>query len=84
MSCTFTAQNARRLTAHLDRGNTVYFQLRRPNAFDNDELMQKHIAAGKAIIIPGDATKEEDVRRAWEAASADGKAVDTCIFTVGE
>ncbi|KLO12063.1 hypothetical protein SCHPADRAFT_929503 [Schizopora paradoxa] len=67
----------------LEKGATVCYQLRRPNIFDNDEEMQKYITSGKAIIIPGDALKEDDVRRAWEKAAEDGVPVDTCIFTVG-
>jgi len=66
-----------------EKGATVYFQLRRPNCFDNDEIMKKHIASGKAVVVQGDATNEDDVRRAWESAASDGQAVDTCIFTVG-
>ncbi|KLO12062.1 NAD(P)-binding protein [Schizopora paradoxa] len=66
----------------LDSGATVYFQLRRPSAFDEDEKIQKYVKSGKAFIIQGDALKAEDVQRAFTEASADGP-IDFVLFTVG-
>ncbi|KAF7302646.1 NAD(P)-bd-dom domain-containing protein [Mycena chlorophos] len=63
----------------LEKGAVVTFMLRSPSIFDEDEKMQHYIRSGRARLVQGDALKEEDVRRAWEAAGV----VDTLLFTVG-
>ncbi|KAF8630440.1 hypothetical protein AX17_005417 [Amanita inopinata Kibby_2008] len=65
-----------------DSGATVTFLLRATSVFDNDEGMQKHIKAGNARLVQGDALVQADVKRAWEEASKD-KPVSTMLFTIG-
>lgn len=68
----------------LAAGETVTFLLRNKSSFDNDESIKPYIASGKARIVVGDALKEDDVRRSWEAANeGEGGSVDMCLFTVG-
>ncbi|KAJ7053853.1 hypothetical protein C8F01DRAFT_503159 [Mycena amicta] len=63
----------------LEKGATVTFLLRSSSVFDNDTTIQTFVKSGKARLVQGDAMKEEDTRRAWEAAGV----VDTIVFTVG-
>nr|GAT59774.1 predicted protein [Mycena chlorophos] len=70
---------AQLLTPSPEKGAVVTFMLRSPSIFDEDEKMQHYIRSGRARLVQGDALKEEDVRRAWEAAGT----VDTVLFTVG-
>ncbi|KAF7315813.1 NAD(P)-bd-dom domain-containing protein [Mycena indigotica] len=63
----------------LNEGATVTFLLRSPSTFDDDSVIQQFVATEKARLIKGDATSEEDTRRAWEAAGT----VDAVIFSVG-
>ena len=68
------------------KGATVTFLLRKPEVFDNDELIQPHVKSGKARLVKGDALSIEDVARGWaEAQSAsESHRVDAVLFTVGE
>jgi hypothetical protein len=61
----------------------VTFLLRSVTCFDQDEVIQRFVAARSATLVQGDALKEDDVRRAWSVASAQGP-VDLCIFTIGK
>ncbi|KAJ7497673.1 hypothetical protein FB451DRAFT_1212367 [Mycena latifolia] len=63
----------------LDRGATVTFLLRSTSVFDGDSAIQKYVKSGHARLLKGDATNEEDTRRAW----AEAGVVDAVIFTVG-
>ena len=71
----------------VEKGSTVTFLLRNPNQFDSDSDIAPHISSGKARIVQGDATKEDDVRQAWSTASQgqDGAntLIDAVLFTVG-
>ncbi|TDL18420.1 hypothetical protein BD410DRAFT_793333 [Rickenella mellea] len=72
---------AQRLLAN---NSTVTFLLRNKSSFENDEIMKPYIASRKARIVEGDALKEADVQRAWDAAaSAKDGHVDLMLFTVG-
>jgi hypothetical protein len=64
----------------------VTFLLRSPNAIKNDPDMHEYVDSGKAIIVEGDALKEEDVARGWEAAQAASPSsqVDLVLFSIGE
>ncbi|KAJ7746829.1 hypothetical protein DFH07DRAFT_923958 [Mycena maculata] len=64
----------------LDKGATVTFLLRSPAVFDDDALIQGYIKSGHVRLVKGDATKEEDTRRAWNEAGV----VDALIFSVGK
>ncbi|KAJ7717037.1 hypothetical protein B0H16DRAFT_1388487 [Mycena metata] len=64
----------------LEQGATVTFLLRSPAVFDKDELIQRYIkSGGNARLVKGDATKQEDVQRAWDEAGV----VDAVVFSVG-
>ncbi|KAJ7493416.1 hypothetical protein B0H11DRAFT_962109 [Mycena galericulata] len=63
----------------LERGATVTFVLRSTAVFDNDALIQSYVKSGHARLLKGDATKEEDTRRAWNEAGV----VDVLFFSVG-
>ncbi|KAF7321868.1 MYND-type domain-containing protein [Mycena kentingensis (nom. inval.)] len=63
----------------LEKGATVTLLLRNPSTFDNDEVIQRFVKSGRARLVKGDATSEEDMHGAWAAAGT----VDTVIFTVG-
>ncbi|KAJ7077315.1 hypothetical protein B0H15DRAFT_925000 [Mycena belliarum] len=63
----------------LEQGATVTFLGRNPAALETNELLQGYLKSGKARVIKGDATKEEDVRRAWSEAGT----VDIVLFGVG-
>ncbi|KAF9220200.1 hypothetical protein BS17DRAFT_797851 [Gyrodon lividus] len=68
----------------LDSGATVTFLLRRVEAFDDNEIIQKYVKEGKARLVQGDALIKDDVQRAWdEAVKGDDKPVDLLLFTVG-
>ncbi|KAL1721720.1 hypothetical protein EV715DRAFT_194537 [Schizophyllum commune] len=66
----------------LDAGATVTFLLRNPAVFDEDEIIKKAVAAGKAFLVKGDGLNQDDVARAWVEATSHGH-VDTLLFTVG-
>ena len=52
--------------------------------FDNDEQMQPFVKDGKAQLVRGDALIQDDVRKAWQAATETGGGkVDLVLFTVG-
>ncbi|KAJ6594473.1 hypothetical protein B0H19DRAFT_916713 [Mycena capillaripes] len=63
----------------LEQGATVTFILRTPSVFDTDPVIQRYLKSGKARLVKGDASRDEDTRRAWEEAGA----VDALIFSVG-
>lgn len=69
-----------------ESGSTVTFLLRNTACFDKDEVVQKHLAAGRARLVKGDATVTADVAKAWaEAGRGDREGeVDIVLFTVGE
>lgn len=67
----------------LDAGATVTFLLRNPAVFDEDEIIKKAVAAGKAFLVKGDGLNQDDVARAWAEATSHGH-VDTLLFTVGQ
>lgn len=67
-----------------DQGHSATLQLRNPKVFDNDAEMTSHIQSGKAEIVQGDALVPEDVERAWEKATENGRTVDYVVFTVGK
>lgn len=65
--------------------------MRNQHVFDNDESIKPYIQSKHARIIQGDATVEEDVRKAWAAASEPAehepdnkKGLDLVLLTVGE
>ena len=58
------------------------FLLRSPAAFDNDEVVQRHVEAKKAVLVRGDALSQPDVQRAWDEAAEQGP-VDIVLFSVG-
>ncbi|KAG8997517.1 hypothetical protein FRB90_012491, partial [Tulasnella sp. 427] len=64
-------------------GSTVVFQLRNVSAFDEDAEMQPFVKSGRAKLVKGDALVEDDVRKTWTEANADGVPVDVVLFTVG-
>ncbi|KAJ6551339.1 hypothetical protein B0H19DRAFT_951128 [Mycena capillaripes] len=64
----------------LDQGATVTFLLRNPSVFDEDTVIQKYVQSGKVRLVKGDASRDEDTRRAWEEAGV----VDALIFSVGQ
>ena len=67
----------------LARGDTVTFLLRNPTRLEEDSALKPYIQSGHAVFVQGDATSQEDVRKAWGVAS--GKApVDFVLFTIGE
>ncbi|KAJ7185378.1 hypothetical protein C8R46DRAFT_1207548 [Mycena filopes] len=61
----------------LEQGATVTFLLRSPAVFEKDQVIQGY--GRKARLVKGDATNEEDVRRAWDEAGV----VDAVVFSVG-
>ncbi|KAJ7072017.1 hypothetical protein C8F01DRAFT_972960 [Mycena amicta] len=63
----------------LEKGATVTFLLRSPSVFDEDRVIQRFIAAGRARLVQGDATNEQETIRGWEAAGV----VDAVVFSVG-
>ncbi|KAJ7282917.1 hypothetical protein C8J57DRAFT_1463501 [Mycena rebaudengoi] len=65
-----------------EKGATVTFLLRSPSIFDSDTTIQEYVRSGHAHLLKGDATREEDVQKAWSRAGEVG-AVDAVIFTVG-
>lgn len=69
--------------ALLKQGHSVTYLLRRPEVFDADNDIKPFIDSGKVTIAKGDALVVEDVRKAWQVATADGP-VDVIIFSVGE
>jgi len=66
----------------LEAGARVTFLLRSPEAFDNDEVIQRHVEAKEAVLVKGDALSQPDVQRAWDEAAKQG-AVDVVLFSVG-
>ncbi|KAJ7187927.1 hypothetical protein C8R46DRAFT_1157150 [Mycena filopes] len=52
----------------LEQGATVTFLLRSPAVFHRDEVIQRFVKSGKVRLIQGDALKEADNKRAWDAA----------------
>lgn len=58
------------------------FLLRTPAVFDNDEVIQGHIKAEKAVLVTGDGLSQPDVQRAWDEASKTG-TVNAVLFSVG-
>lgn len=67
----------------LDAGATVNFLLRSPTIFDNDEVIQKYVKAGKVRFLKGDGLVKADLERAWEEAGKE-KPVDVLFFSVGK
>ncbi|KAI0083602.1 hypothetical protein BDY19DRAFT_900055 [Irpex rosettiformis] len=69
----------------LRKGATVTFLLRSQNAFKDVPEIQEYITSGKAILVQGDALKEEDVARGWAASQAASPTsqVDLALFTLG-
>ncbi|KAJ3532598.1 hypothetical protein NM688_g7397 [Phlebia brevispora] len=69
----------------LEKGATITFLLRSPNAFDNDEkLGLKYKSSGQVRIVQGDALKAEDVARGWEVAQeGPNSRIDLVLFTLG-
>jgi hypothetical protein len=66
----------------------VTFLLRNPAVFDQDDAIQKYVAAGKARLVKGDALVRDDCQKAWEVAAqgtgdSDDIGVDILLFTVG-
>jgi hypothetical protein len=67
----------------LARGDTVTFLLRNPAILEEDSALKPYIQSGHAIFVQGDATSQEEVRKAWGVAS--NKApVDFVLFTIGK
>ncbi|KAF9017354.1 hypothetical protein BDZ89DRAFT_1165779 [Hymenopellis radicata] len=63
-------------------GSSVTFLLRNPSAFDGNEELAPFISSGKAILVKGDAMKQDEIKSAWDAASEHGP-IDVILFTVG-
>jgi hypothetical protein len=69
------------LISQTDSGHTVTFLLRSPSCFDHDEAIQRHVQAGTAKLVKGDALNLDDVRNAWNIAG--GSEVDMLLYTLG-
>lgn len=67
----------------LARGDTVTFLLRNPSKLEEDPALKPYIQSGHAIFVKGDATSQEDVRKAWDVAASKAP-VDFVLFTIGE
>ena len=67
----------------LARGDTVTFLLRNPSRLEEDSALKPYIQSGHAVFVEGDATSQEDVRKAWGIASTKAP-VDFVLFTIGE
>src|SRR5258706_9258793 len=67
----------------LARGDTVTFLLRNSSILEEDSALKPYIQSGHAIFVQGDATSQEDVRKAWGVASSKAP-VDLILFTIGE
>ncbi|KAF9256218.1 hypothetical protein L218DRAFT_1081479 [Marasmius fiardii PR-910] len=66
----------------LDAGCTVTFLLRTPSKLENDQVIGKYVASGKAFLVKGDALERSDVENGWKEAGKHGN-VDLLLFTVG-
>ncbi|KAF9261990.1 hypothetical protein L218DRAFT_929898 [Marasmius fiardii PR-910] len=66
----------------LDAGCTVTFVLRTPSKLENDQVIGKYVASGKAFLVKGDALERSDVENGWKEAGKHGN-VDLLLFTVG-
>ncbi|KAK7053461.1 hypothetical protein VNI00_004087 [Paramarasmius palmivorus] len=66
----------------LDAGCSVTFLLRNTSVFDEDQVIKKYIASGKAHLIQGDALVQSDVAKGWQEAAKHGN-IDLLLFTVG-
>ena len=67
----------------LAHGDTVTFLLRNLSILEQDSALKPYIQSGHVLFVKGDATSQEDVRKAWGVAS--NKApVDFVLFTIGE
>ncbi|KAI5892283.1 uncharacterized protein SCHCODRAFT_01300596 [Schizophyllum commune H4-8] len=53
-----------------------------PAVFDADPVLRRNIGPGKARLVKGDRSKQDDVAHAWAEAAKD-KPVDTLLFTIG-
>jgi len=67
----------------LARGDTVTFLLRNLSILEQDSALKPYIQSGHALFVKGDATSQEDVRKAWGVAS-NKAAVEFVLFTIGE
>jgi len=67
----------------LARGDTVTFLLRNPSRLEEDSALKPYTQSGHAVFVEGDATSQEDVRKAWGVASSKAP-VDFVLFTIGE
>lgn len=61
-----------------DEGNEAILLLRNPNCFDDDDIVNPAIKAGRVRIVKGDATMQTDVEKLFQ------NKVDTVITSVGE
>ncbi len=68
---------------HLGLGSSVTFLLRNPSIFDGNAEVAPFIESGKAILVKGDAMKQDEIKSAWDTASEHGP-IDVIIFTVGK
>ena len=59
------------------------FLLRTPKIFDDDEVIQKYVKAGKARLLKGDGLVKQDLQLAWEEAGKE-RPVDVLFFSVGK
>ncbi|KAG7087726.1 hypothetical protein E1B28_013672 [Marasmius oreades] len=66
----------------LDSGCTVTFLLRNLSKLQDDEVIGKYVASGKAFLVKGDALEKSDVENGWKEAGKHGN-IDVLLFTVG-
>jgi len=66
----------------LARGDAVTYLLRNPTKFEDDLAVKPYIQSGHATLVKGDATSQEDVRKAWGIASSKAP-IDLVLFTIG-
>ena len=67
----------------LARGDTVTFLLRNPSSLEEDSALKPYLQSGHAVFVQGDATSQDDVRKAWGVASSKAP-VDFVLVTIGE
>ena len=67
-----------------DAGATVTFLLRNLATLEQDEVIQTYVRSGKARLVQGDATVQDDLVRAWSTAAEGEGDVDLLLFTLGE
>ena len=65
-----------------DAGCTVTFLVRSLATLQNDEVMSKHIKAGKGFLVKGETLVKSDVENGWNKAGERGP-INLLLFTVG-